>query len=116
MALFVAASSALSPPAIVLRQLLSSCVDACGRGCAQIQAVEAKRAAGGAAAVASSLKIAGDAKSALTEADTAAQAAIVGALRSAWPGLHVVGEEDDEDSAADRSAEAGACESTRGGP
>ena len=31
----------------------------------------------------------------LTEADLAAQAAIVAALQNAWPGVHIIGEEDD---------------------
>ena len=37
-------------------------------------------------------------RSALTEADTAAQIAIVNALRTAWPGLRIVGEEEEEES------------------
>ena len=45
-------------------------------------------------------KIDDDPKSALTEADIAAQVAIVSALRSAWPGISIVGEEDGDERAA----------------
>jgi len=74
---------------VALRELVSTCVDACGRGCARIRDVQQSGDLG------AQLKIAGDARSALTAADVAAQAAIVGSLRRAWPGLRVVGEEDD---------------------
>ena len=47
------------------------------------------------------LKIAGDAKSALTAADLAAQAAVVGALAKAWPGLTIIGEKDESALAED---------------
>ena len=55
--------------------------------------MQQKRSDGG--SFEASLKVADDARSALTEADTAAQAVIVSALRAAWPGLRIVGEEDD---------------------
>ena len=86
------------PTRISLSALLSTCVDAAGRGCAAIRAVQAKRADGGGLDV--SRKIADDPKSALTEADLAAQAAIVSALQAEWPGLRIVGEEDDDAAAA----------------
>ncbi|KAH8072779.1 inositol-1,4-bisphosphate 1-phosphatase [Aureococcus anophagefferens] len=62
---------------VALRELVSTCVDACGRGCARIRDVQQSGDLG------AQLKIAGDARSALTAADVAAQAAIVGSLRRA---------------------------------
>ena len=76
-----------APKRVVLRELLSSCVDACERGCGRIRSVQA-------AGFESSLKIAEDPRSALTAADLAAQREIAGALRASWPGLAIVGEED----------------------
>jgi 3'-phosphoadenosine 5'-phosphosulfate (PAPS) 3'-phosphatase len=75
--------------------LLSTCVDACQRGCNEIRAVHASRDEVG---LKVELKDAADPRSALTEADGAAQMAIVGALRAEWgPELRIVGEEDDDD-------------------
>ena len=75
--------------------LLSTCVDACQRGCNEIRAVHASRNEIG---LKVELKDAADPRSALTEADGAAQKAIVGALRAEWgPELRIVGEEDDDD-------------------
>ena len=79
---------------VPLAELLSTCVDACRRGTAEIRAVQARRDGGEAGADDVAYKIAGDPRSALTAADLAAQAAIVGALEDAWPGLRIVGEED----------------------
>ena len=62
-------------------------------------------------------KITDDPRSALTAADLAAQAADVGALTDAWPGLRIIGEEDDScdvESAANadvNSAEGSVCDS-----
>jgi 3'-phosphoadenosine 5'-phosphosulfate (PAPS) 3'-phosphatase len=95
----LAVASMLSPPAQVsLVELLSTCVDACSRGCGEIRAVQQKRTSGGKLNVA--LKDESDARSALTEADVAAQQAIVTALRAEWPGLIIIGEEDDESASA----------------
>ena len=79
-------------------------VDACSRGCTEIRNVQAKRsAADGRLKVA--LKDEEDARSALTEADIAAQKAIVDALKNEWPGLKIIGEEDEsEDPRAASSA------------
>jgi len=88
--------------------LLSTCVDACRLGCREIRAVESKRRGGASSpdddgesssvGLDVSLKDVSDIKSALTEADRRAQAAIVGALRSEWgPDLTIVGEEDGDD-------------------
>lgn len=82
--------------ALQIGPLLSTCVDACQAGCAEIRAVQAKRNNGD--NVDFQFKVEGDNRSALTEADTAAQRAIVGALRQTWGGqLRIVGEEDDDD-------------------
>jgi len=96
MAATLLGSAALLPQttAIPLSSLLSTCVDASLRGCAEIRRVHFQRAATGSMAV--SLKETDDPKSALTEADLAAQAAIMGALHAAWPGLRIVGEEGDD--------------------
>lgn len=83
-----------------LNALLSTCVDAASRGCAEIRAVQSRRDGGGHLPV--TLKNDSDARSALTEADLAAQAAMVGALREAWPGLSIIGEEGDDTVAATR--------------
>ena len=78
-----------------LTDLLSTCVDACERGCAEIRRVAAqldRNNEGGVRQV--DYKIAGDPRSALTAADLAAQLAVVEPLATAWPGLRIVGEED----------------------
>ena len=87
----------LSSTTVSLAEVLSTCVDAASRGCAEISAVQSRRAAGGELSVA--MKDQADVRSALTEADLAAQRVMVGALRSAWPGLVIVGEEDEDESA-----------------
>ena len=62
--------------------------------------MQARRDAGYALSV--GLKVLEDPRSALTEADALAQQAIIGALREAWPGLRVVGEEDERPLPMDR--------------
>ena len=98
--LCLAMATAMQPQTVPLHKLLSTCIDAAGRGCARIRSVQESGATD------ATLKIAGDAKSALTAADLAAQAAVVGALAKAWPGLTIVGEEDeaalDEDFELDK--------------
>eukprot|EP00588_Corethron_pennatum_P020717 CAMPEP_0194316470 /NCGR_PEP_ID=MMETSP0171-20130528/13272_1 /TAXON_ID=218684 /ORGANISM="Corethron pennatum, Strain L29A3" /LENGTH=391 /DNA_ID=CAMNT_0039072721 /DNA_START=234 /DNA_END=1409 /DNA_ORIENTATION=- len=87
--------SSVAPPQISLPSLLSTCVDACRRGCDEIRRVHADLDRTGAGSVSTvDYKISGDPRSALTAADLAAQTAIVSALESAWPGLKIVGEED----------------------
>ena len=76
-------------------ELLSTCVDAALKGCDEIRAVQERRA--GTGALSSTRKDADDPRSALTEADTNAQMAIVDALRATWPGLRIVGEEDEHE-------------------
>jgi len=91
-AVYLLASTA---SALQLGPLLSTCVDACQRGCVKIRAVQSRREQLGDGALKVELKDAGDARSALTEADEAAHRAIVGALRAEWgEALHIVGEED----------------------
>jgi hypothetical protein len=87
----------LTSTTVSLAEVLSTCVDAAARGCAEISAVQSRRAAGGELSVA--MKDQADVRSALTEADLAAQRVMVGALRSAWPGLVIIGEEDEDESA-----------------
>ena len=82
-----------------LAPLLSTCIDAAQAGCAAIRRV-ARDGRGGRLDNDDDVvyKVEGDNRSALTVADTAAQRAIVGALRRTWgPRLRIVGEEDDDD-------------------
>ena len=92
---------------IQIGPLLSTCVDACQRGCHEIRKVQAAREASDNQKLKTEvvLKDPSDPKSALTEADTAAQRAIVGSLRAEWSKdvesndniLKIGGEEDDDD-------------------
>jgi fructose-1,6-bisphosphatase/inositol monophosphatase family enzyme len=78
--------------------LLSTCVDACQRGCAEIRKVQAARETNDNTLLKVELKDVQDPRSALTEADKAAQRAIVGSLRAEWGDeLRIVGEENDDD-------------------
>lgn len=95
--------------------LLSTCVDACQRGCNEIRKVQAARENSDKKELREEvvLKDPTDPKSALTEADTAAQRAIVGSLRAEWLGdedgdnlIKIVGEEDDDEELAKSLAEA----------
>ena len=90
-------------PKVSLTKVLSTCVDAARLGCNEIRAVQQRRQAQEAIAV--KMKDENDSRSALTEADLAAQEAIVTALRSAWPGINIIGEEDE--SAGSMTAPAG---------
>ena len=83
----------VAPAQLNLRTLLSTCCDASARGCTEIRSVQERRDAGYALSV--GLKVIDDPRSALTEADAAAQQAIIGALRQEWPGLRIVGEEEE---------------------
>eukprot|EP00980_Cylindrotheca_fusiformis_P028990 scaffold22689_cov163-Cylindrotheca_fusiformis.AAC.5 len=77
-----------------LAPLLSTCVDACQRGCVEIRNVHKSRDV----SFQVELKDEQDPRSALTEADFAAQKAIVGALRQQWGSdLRIVGEEDGDE-------------------
>jgi len=84
--------------------LLSTCVDACQRGCTEIRNVQFDRDSNNnntntnKDSLKVELKDAQDPRSALTKADCAAQKVIVGALLSEWgDGLKIVSEEDDTD-------------------
>ena len=91
---------------VVLPELLSTCIDAASRGCGEIRRVQKKRASSG-GSLDVTLKDETDARSALTEADVAAQKAIVDALRAEWPGLCIVGEEDESGGGQDPGRIAG---------
>jgi len=96
---------AASAQTVSLNELMSTCVDACLRGCAEIRAVQKKRQDTGSLAQ-TSLKDVSDPKSALTEADGAAQAAIVQALLKEWGnGLEIIGEEDEEEDTSAAASE-----------
>lgn len=91
---------------IQIGPLLSTCVDACQRGCLEIRKVQAARENSDSQELQSGvvLKDPTDPKSALTEADKNAQHAIVGSLRAEWCGdkdddelLKIIGEEDDDE-------------------
>lgn len=86
-------ASSFQYPMKTLGEVLSTCIDAVELGCEEIRRVDAKRRSDG--VLESRNKELGNPRSAVTEADVASQAAIVGALRSAWPDLRIVGEEDD---------------------
>lgn len=82
---------------VKLNELLSTCIDACSLGCQEIRSVQAKRKESGSLSKLE-FKDPLDCKSALTEADGAAQKAIVDSLRKEWgASLTIVGEEDDDD-------------------
>lgn len=81
---------------VSLVDLLSTCVDAAQKGCEEIRAVQARRASSG--QLASTMKDIDDPRSALTEADLAAQKAIVDRIKATWPNLRIVGEEDEDES------------------
>jgi 3'-phosphoadenosine 5'-phosphosulfate (PAPS) 3'-phosphatase len=74
---------------VSLVDLLSTCVDAAQKGCEEIRAVQARRASSG--QLASTMKDIDDPRSALTEADLAAQKAIVDRIKASWPNLRIVG-------------------------
>lgn len=82
--------------------LLSTCVDACQRGCTEIRKVQKARVESNDNNLLKvELKDVHDPRSALTEADEAAHCAIVGSLRATWGGdLRIVGEEDDNEELA----------------
>ena len=97
------AATARVTSALQIGPLLSTCVDACQRGCTEIRRVHEEASRGTSADGSSSLKVkfkdAKDPRTALTEADCAAQRAIVTGLRSEWGSdLRIVGEEDDDDN------------------
>jgi len=88
--------------------LLSTCVDACQRGCIEIRKVQAVRESSDNKKLKEVvLKDLQDPRSALTEADKSAYNAIVGSLRLEWVKgepeegcLRIVGEEDDDEELA----------------
>jgi 3'-phosphoadenosine 5'-phosphosulfate (PAPS) 3'-phosphatase len=99
-------SSTVTTAAFQIPSLLSTCVDACQRGCIEIRKVQAAREEGNGDALKVTLKEAADPRSALTEADKAAHEAIVGALRQEWGNdLVIIGEEDEEEDSDDAAVD-----------
>lgn len=83
--------------ALQIGPLLSTCVDACERGCTEIRKIQSKRENGN-GEMKVYFKDEADPRSALTEADEAAQRAIVGSLKAEWEDkILIIGEEDDND-------------------
>ena len=82
---------------VKLTELLSTCIGAAQLGCAEITRVHQTLSYANGSIAMSDVdgKIVDDPRSALTAADLAAHAVIVTSLRRAWPGLRIVGEEDD---------------------
>jgi len=85
---------------VALTEVLSTCVDACRRGCEVIRNVRHKNDFNGSV----HYKVNGDSRSALTEADCASQKVIVECLTLCWATqmdtgqIKIIGEEDDENS------------------
>ena len=80
---------------VSVSRLTAACVDAARRGCAEIRRVQAK----GIKKI--DYKVAGDARSALTEADVRAQRVVTGSLiKTFGQGLSILGEEDGNEDAA----------------
>ncbi len=97
--------AAVDTTIIDLAELLSTCIDACRRGCEVIRNVRHKSLHGATDILDSVLyKIADDPRSALTEADGASQKVIIECLSSCWEQqikagrIKIVGEEEDEHS------------------
>lgn len=85
---------------IHITDILSTCVDSCLLGCGEIRRVQQKRASTGSDGFKVHFKDPNDARSVLTEADGAAQRAIISSLRSTWGNnLKIVGEEEDDEAA-----------------
>lgn len=81
--------------AFQIGQLLSTCIDACQRGCDEIRTIQKEQGSDG---LQTQLKDETDPRSVLTLADEAAQMAIVGSLRDTWgESLHIVGEEEENE-------------------
>lgn len=82
-----------SHDAFQIGQLVSTCIDACQRGCHEIKEVQKQ----GGDALDVEMKDESDSRSVLTQADHASQTAIVGSLRATWGDtLNIVGEEEED--------------------
>lgn len=90
-------------PTIDVGCLLGAATDAVARACKVIRSVHAGRGAatGDTAGLGVRYKEEGDPRSALTVADIAAQRAMLGPLRAAFPSLSIVAEEDEDGDGAD---------------
>ncbi len=96
--LFIASVRVQICNSLQIGPLLSTCVDACQRGCTEIRKVQIARESNDNNLAKVELKDTLDIRSVLTEADEAAHKAIVGSLRAEWGDeLRIVGEEDDDE-------------------
>ena len=106
--LILSFSSNTTCHAFQIGPLLSTCIDACQRGCDEIRHVQQRRQGD---SLEVELKEGSNPRSALTVADMAAQKAIITSLREAWgDSLHIVGEEEEEEE--DHDADEGSDKST----
>ena len=92
-------------PDIDLHALLSECCKLALLAGKVIQEVHRERVAGGNSVLGGHLKEDGDAKSVATIADIRAQRVIVTSLRRKFPGLCIVGEEEEDETILDGGAE-----------
>ena len=97
-------ATAKGPPEVDLAELLSTCIDACRRGCEVIRNVWHRSLHGDDVLGSITYKIADDPRSALTEADGASQKVIIECLTNCWAReieagyVKIVGEEEDDHS------------------
>ena len=83
---------------ISLIRLVSTCADACTRGCKVIRSVHTKRCSSSSTTLGVSYKEKDDPRSALTEADVSSQKVILACLRNVWgEELNIIGEEDSDE-------------------
>lgn len=89
-----------------LTKLLSTLADSCARGCEVIRSVERRRSDPTTSDISVHYKVAGDARSALTEADISSQLVIITCIRSVWGDtINIIGEEDNDDESKDLNVE-----------
>ena len=92
---------------ISLLRLVSTCADACTRGCKVIRSVHSKRCSSSSTTLGVSYKEKDDPRSALTEADVSSQKVIMACLRDVWgEDLNIIGEEDSDEDALQPVADA----------
>ena len=95
-----------SSSSVDLHHLLAVCASLALQAGEVIRSVHAERVAGGQGVLEGFEKDQGDVKSVATVADISAQRVITTALRRAFPGLTIVGEEEDDGTVAGGTAEA----------
>ena len=92
---------------ISLLRLVSTCADACTRGCKVIRSVHTKRISSSSTTLGVSYKEKDDPRSALTEADVSSQKVILACLRNVWgEDLRIIGEEDSDEEETQAVADA----------